>query len=391
MISPSPDGKFIAISYTGDKFVHILDASTKEMLLELDATAPREGVTGGAIHTGSWYAGSTYFIMVDMTGTVDGIAGGALHKFSLDLGGNSTYQYMESLGMGSSAAGRGTTGTKPIAMGSNHQKFASGRFSHLYMVTDAKGAGSIVNVDSMTVVADIPLADFGNCTSGGIWVEPHPTDESMVLAQYGAQNAEHCGEGCVDGPNYNPECLYKVSLDSKSITEIVHLPPGADDAHGLQFCTATDGTLFIVNTNRISATLDIVNYETGEIVVASLKLNDLLPGSAKVLQPDVIYSSGNHIYIAGRGSVPLTAVKPMHKNPEAIAGVYSFTISSNCDSVTFNEGVDVALAATVASNVEGNDFHGISGHGDEVWGIDQSATGSVKTSNVYSGCTVEDR
>ena len=53
-----------------------------------------------------------------------------------------------SLAMGPSASARGTAATKPIAMGTN----TLGAYGHLFVVTDAKGAGSIINATSMTVI-----------------------------------------------------------------------------------------------------------------------------------------------------------------------------------------------------------------------------------------------
>ena len=88
---------------------------------------------------------------------------------------------MASLAMGPSASARGTTATKPIAMGTN----TLGAYGHLFVVTDAKGAGSIINatvilyVQSRTTYRRPP--DTGGCfllnvvevrgaTSSGIFV-----------------------------------------------------------------------------------------------------------------------------------------------------------------------------------------------------------------------------
>ena len=44
MLIPSPDNKLVAISYTGDQFVHLVDAETKAIVACLDATNPAPGV-----------------------------------------------------------------------------------------------------------------------------------------------------------------------------------------------------------------------------------------------------------------------------------------------------------------------------------------------------------
>ena len=74
MVLPSPNQSYVAVSYTGDKFVHILHSDTKEVIICLDARHPAPGVTGGAVQ--EWF-GDNHFVMVDMTGSVDGEAGGA--------------------------------------------------------------------------------------------------------------------------------------------------------------------------------------------------------------------------------------------------------------------------------------------------------------------------
>ena len=78
---------------TGDKHVHILDASTKRVVVCLDASYPAAGVVGGAMHAGAW-DGDDHFIIVDMTGSVNGVAGGALHKFQIDLANGVGYLYV---------------------------------------------------------------------------------------------------------------------------------------------------------------------------------------------------------------------------------------------------------------------------------------------------------
>jgi hypothetical protein len=171
---------------TGDKFVHILDASTKEVVVSLDARRPAAGVVGGAMHAGAWH-GNEHFIIVDMTGSVNDVAGGALHKYQIDVANGVSY-HKASLAIGLSASDRGTTATKPIAMGGN----AIGAYADLYFVTDAKGAGSIINGTSMTVVRNLPLADFGACTGGGLWIVPHPENSEVVIAQYGTVGGTQC-------------------------------------------------------------------------------------------------------------------------------------------------------------------------------------------------------
>ena len=83
-----------------------------------------------------------------------------------------------------------------------------------------------------------------------------------------------------------------------------------------------------MNTNRASATLDVLNYATGAIVVDSFDLNGPLAASPdlKVLQPDVIYlhqdEGGNAadsvLYMGGRG---------LEEVPDALPGLFKLHLT----------------------------------------------------------------
>merc|ERR1719282_1313575 len=122
--------------------------------------------------------------------------------------------------------------------------------------------------------------------------------------------------------------------------DVIELPAAADDAHGLQFCKNTVGNLLVVNTNRVSATIDVLTA-TGIPLVEEIDLNDLIPpavdGGKAILQPDVIYLDGasNTLYVAGRGPKPVSAVKPANFNPDAVAGLYAFELGPDCAEPAF--------------------------------------------------------
>lgn len=367
MAIPSPDGAYAAISYTGDKFVHILDTATKKIVMCIDARAPAAGVVGGAMHTASWHDDNT-ILLCDMTGSVNGLGGGIIHKFTdLDFAAG-TYTFAAALPMGPSKAGRGTTATKPIALNNN----ALGDYKDLFFVTDAKGSGSIINAATMTVEADIPLADMDPCKGGGLWVLPHPEDPAIVMVQYGTQDAE--------GSPATPECLFKVDMKAKAVTQTYLLPEGSDDTHGMQFCKNTEGSYFLITTNRASATLDVLDYTTGAAVVSGFDLN---PGE-QVLQPDVVYYKDNTLFLGARGPEPVSAVKAQNFMPDATPGVFYLGLTE-CVNPTFAE--THSLLTDLERSIITSDVHGIWGIGDEIWVVDQAATGSVQTYDVYSKCS----
>jgi hypothetical protein len=345
-----------------------MDPSTMELVHSLDAEAPADGVVGGALHAGVWVDDNS-FVIVDMTGSKDGQTGGLLHLFTGMQTGTSIY--VTSLPMGPQAAMRGTSGTKPIAMGNN----PNGPAAQKFFVSDAKGGGSIVHIDvassdPMSVLADFSVADMGGCSGGGLWVEAHPALDDHVVVQYGSQDAE-------DG-TLTPECFAVVDMTNMVVIDTMVLTDyanNADDAHGLQFCTDTDGFHYLVNTNRISGTLDIVQLDpsTGTMVtppvVVDFDLNNaMFPGEAPKLQTDVAWldtsDPDNVLYIAGRGASPISGTKPYNVLDTAVSGLYSISLGSNCRTPTFDPAKNIALSAETSHIAAGlqSDVH-------SVWGV----------------------
>uniref|UniRef100_A0A6T9GR65 Alkaline phosphatase n=1 Tax=Alexandrium catenella TaxID=2925 RepID=A0A6T9GR65_ALECA len=382
MVLPSPDGRHTAVTYTGDQDYAILSNSGYSVVQCPSVEYLRPKVFGGAVHTGAWRTRST-FLAVDMTGCVEGTCGGAIHRhdFTFDGSGAMTgSSYVSSLGHAGVASQRGTAATKPIAMGNNPR----GSYAHLYFVTDAKGAGSIMNADNMTWDTHFSAGSFGNCSGGGLWVEPHPDDEKVVLAQYGKQ----------DGAS----CIFKVDMASKALTLLVQLDDSAD-AHGLQFCKTTGGQLTVLNTNRQTATLDVVDYATGSFLLRGYDMNANVFDSAShrrlhaqtdKLQPDVAYLHDGFLYMAARGPRPVSAVKAQNYYANAHPGMMALKIDPATCLPAASQSAAFALNTLERSPEITSDVHGLwgvtSGGSKEIWVLDQAATGSVQQYDVYSSC-----
>lgn len=253
MVVPHVASGLVAVTYTADAMAHVLDRTSRAVR----ACLSTEEFPGSKIHAAHWHeeGEQLFLLLVDMTGSVGGHAHGGVHKFAVD----------KQTGAGTYVASISThaetrSATKPIALG--------GR-GPVYFVTDAKGGGAFVDASaSMHVVAQADPAAFGRCADGGgLWVESHPTDPARAVAQYGRQAA-------------NASCLVEVDLAAARVTRVLALPSGAVDAHGVQFCAADGGDLYLLNSNRVSATFDVLHYETGELVDASsdLDLNGILRG-----------------------------------------------------------------------------------------------------------------
>eukprot|EP00427_Karlodinium_veneficum_P044457 CAMPEP_0169252168 /NCGR_PEP_ID=MMETSP1016-20121227/37909_1 /TAXON_ID=342587 /ORGANISM="Karlodinium micrum, Strain CCMP2283" /LENGTH=460 /DNA_ID=CAMNT_0009333367 /DNA_START=124 /DNA_END=1507 /DNA_ORIENTATION=- len=396
MVRPSPDGKHTAITYTGDQDFQILRNDERKVLFCPTVDFLKPAVFGGATHDGAWY-GSSSFLLCDMTGCFNGVCGGAIHRFDFTFdaqGAMTSTNYVTSLGHDSVKGTRLTTGTKPISLGNN----PLGAYADLFFVTDAVGAGSIMNASSMTWVKHFQASDFGDCSGGGgLWVEPHPTDESILLAQYGKQG---------DGGTVGKSCIFKVNMVDHSLSLLVQLADNTD-AHGLQFCTTTSNELTVISTNRQTATLDVIKYSDGSFLKQGYDLNnvfDTIPstfaseGEARrlndgKLQPDVIYLHGNMLYMAARGPKPVSAVKAQNFFANAHPGMMALKIDTASCFPADDQSDAFILTCLERSPEITSDVHGawgvMNGNNMELWAVDQAGTGSVQSYHVYSNCAAK--
>jgi hypothetical protein len=162
--------------------------------------------------------------------------------------------------------------------------------------------------------------------------------------------------------------MFIISLDTKKVVETIKIGSKAVDSHGMAFCEASSGTLYAINSNRVSATLDIISMSDYSFVLQDFDLTD---AGRLGLQPDyVVYKEGK-LYIAGRGPKPISAVAKENFNPNAVAGLYTVSIE-DCTKASFKSD-DVAIAAAPLTLMD-SDFHGVNFVGDDVWGLDQQGT-----------------
>lgn len=175
------------------------------------------------------------------------------------------------------------------------------------------------------------------------------------------------------------------NLKEQAITKIYSLPSGADDVHGIAFCRApSTGKYYLINTNRASATLDVLHYSTGDVIVESYDLNAHF--GAKILQPDVIYyrDADSTLYMTARGPKPVSAVKPQNFFPDATPGLFKLKLSECVDPAYGEDTFLLTDQARVPAIM--SDVHSLWAIGTEVWAIDQAATGSVQTYEIFSKC-----
>ena len=392
MVLPSPDGSLVAISYTADDMLHILDADTKRLVGCVDASA-----FVGKLHTAHWHTvpgdNTWYLLAVDMTGVVDDKGGGGVHKFSVTRDGLVSY-------VASVSANNAPLDSKPIACGGHQDS------KHVY-VTDAKGGGFFLDVTTMQITKRVAASDLGKCaTSAGLWVYPHPDKPAILVAQYGKQEADS-------------SCLFEIDMSTQTIAREFVLPYEAIDAHGTAFCKNSSGDLFLLNSNRVSGTFDVFEYATGLRLRTNVDLNSfLLPDASpppsgptpapttatptsdgggggmrrrasttengSILQPDVIWYNAQTkiVSFVGRGPSPLSAITN-NALAGAQAGLYEYKLD-NCLDLYFSSKRPVIQARADKSDPHGGDQVVRQGHATESWMIDQSNSGlSVSCSGAY--------
>ena len=417
MVLPSPDNELVAVSYTKDVFVHLLNSTTKKVVACLES--PR---SDSLIHTGTWHVDASnrlYFMMVDMTGSHGNqTGGGGLLLWSVDATPEGVEaQLLDTLSVRMHSGGT----TKPIAAYSNPY----GDHASVFAVTDAFGGLHFANVsDGEVVYLDTISQSVLGDSGGGLWIKPHPTDGDIVVAQYGKQEVDK-------------SFLFAVNMRTLSLDRTFNLPSTAIDAHGIEFCRSeTSGALYMINTNRVSATLDILRYDTGA-VVRTYDLDSLVsdsyaprttecvgsseddsvdsdvprsppapspppyeftmgrrridddndtPAVSKRMMPDIAVMWGRVLYIVTRGRFPLSAVSPANWFADAQAAVYSFDVAPDCESISRDPVSSINLSMLDArTTIEAADGHGMDLVNGTLWVIDQSPTGKlVQTSSAGS-------
>jgi len=341
MVVPSPSGAHVAITYTGDSKVHVLDATTRAILICIDVAD--KGYAKANIHTAYWQ-GDDLLLLTDMVSD-----GGSVHKYKI-ASGEAVYVSTIKVGGAEVATARGTNATRPISIGGN----PSGAFADTLLVVDGSGGASFIDVAKDAIVGSLKSSELSGAT-GGLWVHAHATDPSLVIAQYGTQKV-------------NGSFIFVVSLDSKAVVKTIKLDGKAVDTHGLAYCTAADGTVYALNLNRISSTLDIFSLKDYSFAVRDF---DLTNGGKLGLQPDLASYKSNKLYITGRGPKPISAVAQGNFNPKAVAGLYTVSVT-DCTTPSFGAD-DVAVPAAALTLLD-PDFHGGSFVGEEYWGLDQQGT-----------------
>lgn len=113
----------------------------------------------------------------------------------------------------------------------------------------------------------------------------------------------------------------------------------------------------------------------------------------KKLQPDVVYYYKDMLYIAARGPKPVSAVKAQNVFENAHPGLMALKIDSSTCQPSKDQSDAFILTTLERSPEITSDVHALWGvmNGDtmEIWTLDQAATGSVKTYQVYSACASE--
>jgi len=200
--------------------------------------------------------------------------------------------------------------------------------------------------------------------------------------------------------------FFKINMETQKISLLAQLPDNAD-AHGIQFCQTTGGDWTLINTNRQTSTLDVINYTDGSYLLRDYDINKKvfdnvnaswhsegenrrLRGQKDKLQPDVAYLHAGYLYMAARGPRPVSAVKAQNFRTNAHPGMMALKIDSSTCLPDADQSTAFVLTTLERSPEITSDVHGLWGVSNtgipQIWAVDQAGTGSMQQYEVYSTC-----
>ena len=353
----------VAVPYPASGGIHILDATTRNIVACFDTTA----YGPGKLHDIVWAPDDSYLLGVDM--------GGHLHKFSatnLDSVAPD-FTYVSSTDLTGYKTALGTdAGPKPISVAI----VSHSTDRDLIYVTMAHGGALVLehstSTGAITHLHTYSMNDLGGSV-GGLWATILDDTAQTVVLQYGTQEVNG-----VDKIHFFDSSAAASGLFTHTVATDAVIIPGTD-AHGLAVCKDTMNASFMMITNRVSADLVIVRV-SDKTVVARV---DLVAGSGQTaMAPDYAeYASVGGVgklYVATRGPSPLSALKT--ENPDFQPGTLFLNVMADCLSVTFDKFKPTIGGLTVEEGGV-SDVHGVGvvslASGKQIWALDQAASSIV--------------
>ena len=240
---------------------------------------------------------------------------GFLHKIQTNYTSDN-YNLVETLALDQFANELGTSVVRPIC----HEFTSDSKFAYITLAGGGLLVVDVGSADGSTPMTVAKVYDKTTVPGIGCGVSRLPFNKIMTNGESGAKGGD--------------DFLYTFDA-SRAIDGIFPDPvqielPG-EDTHGAVTCTDQKGDIFAITSMRVSNDINFVDLQTNKVVATQSMATSFSPDP----KPDVAHIVGNKMFIALRGSKPLSAIGSLEN--VRTPGVAVLTISDDCKSSSWEE------------------------------------------------------
>lgn len=307
----------VIIANVGSGDIQFVDVKTRAIVGCVRTVGGFEGAGGSsATHAANATPDNSMVIVSDVGPIVEGEPkSGFLHKIQTDFA-NNTYKLVETLPLDPYAKELMTGVARPIC----HEFTADSKFAYVTMA----GGGLLV----------VDLGDAGG-NPGMRVVKAYPTSTVPGIGcgafRLPDGNILTNGESGAKGGN-DFLYIFDTSGIPDSFPDPIQVELPGEDTHGVALCTDTEGKLFAWTAMRVSNDLNVIDLQTNKVV----KTVPMAQSFSSDPKPDIVDIVGNKMFVTLRGAKPLTAINQL-ESPDRTPGVAVLTLSSDCQSFTWDE------------------------------------------------------
>ncbi|MCI0529665.1 MAG: hypothetical protein L0Y56_19665, partial [Nitrospira sp.] len=240
---------------------------------------------------------------------------GFLQKIQTDYASN-TYKLVETLVLDPYAKELGTKVARPIC----HEFTADSKFAYITMA----GGGLLV----------VDLGDAsGKPGMQVVKVYPASMVPGIGCGAFRLANGKMLTIG-ESGANGGDDFLYIFDTSGipNAFPDPVKIELPGEDTHGVALCKDANGNLFAWTAMRVSNDLNVIDLQTNKVV----KTISMVQPFSSDPKPDIVDIVGNKMFVALRGSKPLTAINTL-ESPNRTPGVAVLSLSPDCQSFTWEQ------------------------------------------------------
>ena len=241
---------------------------------------------------------------------------GFLHKIQTNYTSDD-YKLVETLALDQFSNELGTEVARPIC----HEFTSDSKFAYITLAGGGLLVVDVGSADGTTPITVVKVYDKDTVPGIGCGVSRLPFNKIMTNGESGAKGGD--------------DFLYTFDT-SKAVEGVFPNPvqielPG-EDTHGAVTCIDQKGDIFAITSMRVSNDVNFVDLQTNKVVATQSMATSFSPDP----KPDVADIVGNKMFIALRGSKPLSAIGSL-ESADRTPGVAVLTISDDCKSFSWEE------------------------------------------------------